>query len=100
MSKKRILYVEDDETLAFLTADNLEQHFDVLHCNNGKEAFQLFCRESFDLCVLDIMLPDMDGFDLREVDELGNPQPFQTLLGPNGEVVENVYTTIVTDRKV
>ena len=64
MSKKRILYVEDDETLAFLTSDNLEQHFDVLHCNNGKEAFQLFCRESFDLCVLDIMLPDMDGFEI------------------------------------
>jgi DNA-binding response OmpR family regulator len=64
MSKKRILYVEDDETLAFLTTDNLEQYFDVLHCNNGKEAFRLFCTESFDLCVLDIMLPDMDGFEM------------------------------------
>ena len=64
MSKKRILYVEDDETLAFLTADNLEQHFDVTHCANGKEAFQLFCKEPFDLCVLDIMLPDMDGFEI------------------------------------
>ncbi len=64
MSKKRILYVEDDETLAFLTSDNLEQHFDVTHCANGKEAFQLFCKEPFDLCVLDIMLPDMDGFEI------------------------------------
>ncbi|MEL1246913.1 response regulator transcription factor [Flavobacterium helocola] len=64
MSKKRILYVEDDETLAFLTSDNLEQHFEVVHCNNGKEAFQLFCKEAFDLCVLDIMLPDMDGFEI------------------------------------
>ena len=64
MSKKRILYVEDDETLAFLTSDNLEQHFEVVHCNNGKMAFELFCCESFDLCVLDIMLPDMDGFEI------------------------------------
>jgi DNA-binding response OmpR family regulator len=64
MNKKRILYVEDDETLAFLTADNLEQHFDVTHCANGKEAFHLFCKEPFDLCVLDIMLPDMDGFEI------------------------------------
>lgn len=64
MDKKRILYVEDDETLAFLTADNLEQHFEVVHKNNGKEAFNLFCKESFDLCVLDIMLPDMDGFEI------------------------------------
>lgn len=64
MNKKRILYVEDDETLAFLTSDNLEQYFDVVHCNNGAIAFELFCKESFDLCVLDIMLPDMDGFEI------------------------------------
>jgi len=64
MDKKRILYVEDDETLAFLTADNLENHFEVVHCNNGKEAFDLFCNDNFDLCVLDIMLPDMDGFEI------------------------------------
>ncbi len=62
--KKKILYVEDDETLAFLTADNLEQHFDVVHVSNGKEAFEMFCQNSFDLCVLDIMLPDMDGFEI------------------------------------
>ena len=66
MSKKRILYVEDDETLAFLTSDNLEQHFDVVHINNGKKAFELFCEEHFDLCVLDIMLPDMDGFEIAQ----------------------------------
>ncbi|WP_445721554.1 response regulator transcription factor [Flavobacterium sp.] len=64
MNKKRILYVEDDETLAFLTADNLEQHFEVIHCGNGADAFQKFCNEEFDLCVLDIMLPDMDGFEI------------------------------------
>lgn len=64
MPKKKILYVEDDETLAFLTADNLEQHFNVIHVNNGKKAFELFCDEAFDLCVLDIMLPDMDGFEI------------------------------------
>ncbi|VXC19438.1 Transcriptional regulatory protein RprY [Flavobacterium sp. 9AF] len=64
MNKKRILYVEDDETLAFLTSDNLEQHFEVVHCNNGAKAFEVFCTENFDLCVLDIMLPDRDGFEI------------------------------------
>ena len=63
-TKKKILYVEDDETLAFLTADNLEQHFEVVHCANGKEGFESFCNQTFDLCVLDIMLPDMDGFEI------------------------------------
>lgn len=66
MSKKKVLYIEDDETLAFLTADNLEQHFDVVHCNNGKNGFDTFCKEVFDIVVLDIMLPDMDGFEIAE----------------------------------
>lgn len=66
MNKKKILYIEDDETLAFLTADNLEQYFHVTHCNNGKKGFELFCKETFDIVVLDIMLPDMDGFEIAE----------------------------------
>lgn len=66
MNKKRILYVEDDETLAFLTADNLEQHYEVIHANNGKDALELFCNTTFDLCVLDIMLPEMNGFEIVE----------------------------------
>ena len=64
MSRKRILYVEDDNTLAFLTADNLEQYYDVIHFANGKDAFEAFKTEGFDLCVLDVMLPEMDGFEL------------------------------------
>jgi DNA-binding response OmpR family regulator len=62
--KKKILYVEDDNTLAFLTADNLEQHYDVIHFTNGREAFEAFKEQQFDLCVLDVMLPEMDGFEL------------------------------------
>jgi DNA-binding response OmpR family regulator len=62
--KKKLLYVEDDTTLAFLTADNLEQHYDVVHFSNGKDAFEAFKIEEFDLCVLDVMLPQMDGFEL------------------------------------
>ncbi|RZJ63212.1 MAG: response regulator transcription factor [Flavobacterium sp.] len=64
MSRKKILYVEDDTTLAFLTADNLEQHYDVIHFSNGKDAFDAFKNNAFDLCVLDVMLPDMDGFEI------------------------------------
>ncbi|KGO91370.1 response regulator transcription factor [Flavobacterium subsaxonicum] len=62
--KKRLLYVEDDNTLAFLTADNLEQYYEVVHFTNGREAFDAFKTEEFDLCVLDVMLPEMDGFEL------------------------------------
>lgn len=64
MSKKRILYVEDDETLGFLTADSLESQYDVAHFTNGKAGFESFCKEDYDLCILDVMLPDMDGFEI------------------------------------
>ncbi|MFD2602422.1 response regulator transcription factor [Flavobacterium suzhouense] len=64
MSRKKILYVEDDNTLAFLTSDNLEQYYEVVHFANGKDAFDAFKKEEFDLCILDVMLPEMDGFEL------------------------------------
>ena len=65
--KKRykILYVEDDETLAYLTKDNLElNHFEVVHYPNGNKVMEDFTRQSYDICVLDIMMPGMDGFEL------------------------------------
>ncbi len=64
MSKKKILYVEDDETLGFLTADSLESQYEVVHFTNGQKGFDAFCNGEFDLCVLDVMLPDMDGFEI------------------------------------
>jgi DNA-binding response OmpR family regulator len=64
MSRKKLLYAEDDNTLAFLTADNLEQYYDVAHFANGKDALEAFKQDTFDLCILDVMLPEMDGFEL------------------------------------
>jgi DNA-binding response OmpR family regulator len=66
MTKFKVLYAEDDETIAFLTKDNLEQFYDVYHCENGEIAFETFKKEHFDICVLDIMMPKMDGFELAE----------------------------------
>ncbi len=70
MAKKaKILYVEDDEILAFVTKDNLELNgYDVIHSLNGKAALKEFRDGGFDLCLLDVMLPEMDGFTLaREI---------------------------------
>jgi DNA-binding response OmpR family regulator len=64
MKKYRILYAEDDETIAFLTQDNLEAHYEVVHCNNGSEALNCFQNQEFDICLFDIMMPKMDGFEL------------------------------------
>jgi DNA-binding response OmpR family regulator len=65
--KGRILYVEDDESLSFVTRDNLElQGYSVEHCSSGRRGLDIFRKEKFDLCVLDVMLPEMDGFTLAE----------------------------------
>ncbi len=67
--KANILYVEDDEVLSFVTKDNLElNHYSVVHCLDGKTALKTFKEGGFDLCILDVMLPEMDGFELaREI---------------------------------
>ena len=65
--KPRILYVEDDETLSFVTKDNLEDHgYEIIHSKDGQEALEQFGKWKFDLCVLDIMLPKLDGFHIAE----------------------------------
>jgi DNA-binding response OmpR family regulator len=66
MTKYKILYAEDDETLAFLTKDNLEQNYDVIHCSDGEIALEAFKNNAFDVCILDIMMPKIDGFELAE----------------------------------
>ncbi len=66
MTKYKILYAEDDETLAFLTKDNLEMHYDVTHCTDGEICLKAFKSEAFDICIFDIMMPKMDGFELAE----------------------------------
>ena len=66
MSKKyKVFYVEDDETLAFLTKDSLEMnHFLVTHFANGESALEDFANNEYDICVLDIMVPKKDGFQI------------------------------------
>jgi len=65
MRRVKILYAEDDETLAFLTKDNLEQSgYEVTHCADGNLCMESFRKSAFDLCILDIMLPKKDGFEI------------------------------------
>lgn len=62
-----IFFVEDDETLAFVTADSLRHRgFTVSHFDNGIDAIKAFKTNAYDLCLLDVMIPGMDGFALAE----------------------------------
>jgi DNA-binding response OmpR family regulator len=65
MAKKLILLVEDDANLGFITKDQLEEAgFKVHWEKGGEDALDAFCAQSFDLCILDVMLPQKDGFTL------------------------------------
>ncbi len=65
--KAHLLYVEDDESLSFVTKDNLElQGYQITHCSDGKEALEKIRKEDFNLCILDVMLPNIDGFTLAK----------------------------------
>jgi two-component system, OmpR family, response regulator VicR len=63
--KARILYVEDDPTLSLITKENLElRGYMVDFCEDGIKALEMTGSETYDLCILDVMLPRMDGFTL------------------------------------
>ena len=75
MNKAKILYVEDDETLSFVTSDNLTLNgYEVVHCMDGEEAINAFTADHFDLCLLDVMLPKKDGFTLAAEIRKKNPE--------------------------
>ncbi len=61
----KILIIEDEEAIADLEKDYLElSGFDVKICNAGDVGLQTALSEDFDLVVLDLMLPGMDGFEI------------------------------------
>ena len=65
--KASILLVEDDENLGFLVQDNLENEgYTVQLCADGLTGLQVFAQQTFDLCILDVMLPVLDGFTLAQ----------------------------------
>ncbi len=65
MSNQNILIVEDDVNLGMLLSEFLEsQNFNVKLCRNGASGLTSFKKHNFDICILDVMMPEMDGFNL------------------------------------
>jgi DNA-binding response OmpR family regulator len=66
-NKASILLVEDDQNLGFVIQDALKRKGYAVHlCRDGKEGLKYFNEHPYDLCVLDVMLPQKDGFSLAE----------------------------------
>ena len=72
---KKILLVEDDPNLGMLLQDylQLKGKFDIVLCVDGEEGLRAFNKQTFDLCILDVMMPKKDGFalgkEIRKVNE-------------------------------
>lgn len=67
MASSRILLVEDDPNLSFVIEDHLAlAGYDVKACADGEKALLQFQQLAFDLCIVDVMMPRMDGFTLVE----------------------------------
>ncbi|MFO7369880.1 MAG: response regulator transcription factor [Bacteroidales bacterium] len=65
--KGKLLLVEDDKNLGFIIKDFLEMSdYQVMLMEDGKTGIEAFRKGSFDLILLDIMLPHIDGFTLAE----------------------------------
>lgn len=90
----RILLVEDEEYLRGLIRLNLEmEDYEVVAATNGKDAVKLFHEQHFDLVVLDVMLPEMNGFQVCEQIRLSNvktPIIFLTAKDSSEDIIQGL----------
>lgn len=64
-SCKKILVVEDDKDIAYLLALHLKDlSYDVVNTGDGEAGWQLASKDNFDLIILDLMLPNLDGLEI------------------------------------
>ena len=67
MNKTRVLYLEDEGFLGKIVKESLEgRGYEIFMEEDGGKAFSLFESISPDICVLDVMLPNKDGFTIAE----------------------------------
>jgi len=74
----KILLAEDDLSLGELLKNYLEMnHFEVDWYKDGIEAFKGFSKQHYHICLLDVMMPEMNGFELaNEITQINNKVPF------------------------
>ncbi|WP_061839981.1 response regulator transcription factor [Tetragenococcus halophilus] len=95
---KKILIVEDDNDINNLLNDLLETDYDVTQAFAGSEAKRLLVDESFDLILLDLMLPGLSGEELIAEIRLTNVTPIIVITAKNEpSVLSEVFETGAND---
>lgn len=79
-----ILIVEDEASVRMLTRAKLRNEYNILEAANGEQALELLDHEHVDLIIADIMMPQMDGYELvQALHESGNMTPIIMLTAMN-----------------
>ncbi|KAF2956861.1 response regulator transcription factor [Marinitoga sp. 38H-ov] len=83
----KILIIEDEESIRDLIRMNLIlENFDVITAENGNDGIELFKKENPELVILDLMLPDKDGFEvLKELQSMNYKIPIIILTAKNNQ---------------
>lgn len=85
MCQYNILVVDDDYDILTIIRDNLEfDGYTVFTAALGKDAISIFKKESIDLIILDLMLPDMDGIQICRVTRANSHVPIIMLTAKDG----------------
>lgn len=82
---QKILLVEDDPCFGSVLKSYLElSDYEVTLCVNGNEGLETFRKDKFDICLLDVMMPEMDGFTLgKKIREINTSVPFVYITAKN-----------------
>ena len=85
LNEVNILLCEDDESLGMLLREYLEaKGYNTTLCQDGEEGLATFETDEYSLCILDVMMPRMDGFTLaRRIREINPDTPFMFLTAKN-----------------
>lgn len=96
--EKRILIVEDDRSISGLIAYNLAKNsFNYCQVYDGFKAQDVLAKEFFDVVILDIMLPGIDGFRICKMIK-ENPAAFKTfviIISAKGEPLDKIYGNLM-----
>ncbi|WP_456406762.1 response regulator [Thiolapillus sp.] len=84
----KILVIEDDQDIAFLVAMHLRDHgSEVDICHDGREGLEKSCSGSYELIILDLMLPGIDGLEIcRQVRAMDHYTPILMLTARSSEM--------------
>ena len=88
----RVLLIEDESKIAeFVIAGLSKVNFAVTHCENGELGFESFETGLYDVVILDVMLPKMNGFEVLQKIRQCDPEVCVLMLSAKSELVDRLH---------